>query len=126
MLIEVNPQIRFPRTYRKFLALMAQLLTKMKIRSEASSVTLMRVIKNPVTAHFPLGVKKIGTSTKGKLCNINEFVAGLERKPVVISLGAVSVGNPGMENDYVEECICISEYALSAAACCSKVCDAFE
>jgi hypothetical protein len=42
----------------------------MKIRATGSSVTLMKVIKNPVTAHLPIGVKKIGTSTKGKLCHI--------------------------------------------------------
>jgi hypothetical protein len=42
----------------------------MKIRATGSSVTLMKVIKNPVTAHLPIGVKKIGTSTKGRLVNI--------------------------------------------------------
>jgi len=42
----------------------------MKIRATGSSVTLMKVIKNPVTAHLPIGVKMIGTSTKGKLCHI--------------------------------------------------------
>jgi len=50
------------------------MLTKMKIRSTSSSVTLMKVIKNPVTQHFPLGVRKIGTSTKGELVNVNSYV----------------------------------------------------
>ena len=102
----------------------------MKIRATGSSVTLMKVIKNPVTAHLPIGVKKIGTSTKGKLVHLGEYVKQLmnqdPRKPVVFSIGAVSVGNPAMEVDYIDECICISNYALSAACVCSKLCDAFE
>lgn len=107
---------------------MAQLLTKLKIRASTSSTTLMKVIKNPVTDHFPIGVKKIGTSTKGKLVNINEYVKtlGAEIKPIVFVIGAVSVGNPGMENDYVDESICISNYSLSGACVCHKVCGAFE
>ena len=32
VLIKVNPKIRFPRTYKRFSGLMAQLLTKMKIK----------------------------------------------------------------------------------------------
>ena len=74
MLIEINPQIRIPRTFKRFSGLMAQLLTKLKIRASTSSATLMKVIKNPVTAHFPMGVRKIGTSTKGKLVHLGEYV----------------------------------------------------
>ena len=48
------------------------------------------------------------------------------KKPIVFVIGAVSVGNPAMEADYIDECICMSKYSLSAAACCSMVCDAFE
>ena len=33
VLIKVNPNIRLPRTYKRFSGLMAQLLTKMKIKS---------------------------------------------------------------------------------------------
>ena len=129
MLIEINPQIRIPRTFKRFSGLMAQLLTNMKIRASGSSVTLMKVIKNPVTAHLPIGVKIVGTSTKGKLVHLGDYVKllmGEEKKPVVFSIGAVSVGNPAMEVDYIDECICISNYSLSAACVCGKLCDAFE
>ena len=63
----------------------------------------MKVIKNPITEHLPLGARIIGTSSKGKLVNPNEFVRNMvtENKPYVFVIGAVSVGNPGMENDYV-------------------------
>ena len=129
VLIEINPQTRIPRTFKRFSGLMAQLLTNMKIRATGSSVTLMKVIKNPVTAHLPIGVKKIGTSTKGRLVNIQDYVKemmGDQKKPVVFSIGAVSVGNPAMEVDYIDECLCISNYSLSAACVCSKLCEAFE
>ena len=108
---------------------MAQLLTNMKIRASGTSVTLMKIIKNPVTAHLPIGVKKIGTSTKGKLVHLGKYVKELmgdDKKPVVFSIGAVSIGNPAMEVDYIDECICISNYSLSAACVCGKLCDAFE
>lgn len=88
----------------------------------------MKVIKNPVTEHLPLGVKKIGTSTKGKLVHLGEYTKEIAelKKPIVFVIGAVSTGNPGMENDYVDECICVSNYSLSAACVCSKVCTYFE
>ena len=88
----------------------------------------MKVIKNPVTDHFPIGVKKIGTSSKGKLVHIGDYVKSIlpDKKPLVFVIGAVSVGNPGMEADYVDECVSISNYSLSAACACSKVCFAFE
>lgn len=109
---------------------MAQLLTNMKIRATGSSVTLMKVIKNPITAHLPIGVKKIGTSVKGKLTHIKDYVnqlMGESKKPVVFIIGAVSVGDPAMDVvDYADECICISNYSLSAACVCGKLCEAFE
>ena len=36
------------------------------------------------------------------------------------------MGNPGMENDYVSESICIASCGLSAACVCSKLCAAYE
>lgn len=88
----------------------------------------MKVIKNPVTDHLPVGVKKIGTSSKAKLVHLPDYInsLGVEKKPIVFVIGAVSVGNPGMDNDYVDESICISNYPLSAACVCSKVCTYFE
>ena len=68
----------------------------------------MSVIKNPVTDHLPLGCKIIGTSSKAELKPIQEYVKELSpegtplwSKPICYVIGAVSIGNPGMENDYV-------------------------
>jgi rRNA small subunit pseudouridine methyltransferase Nep1 len=89
---------------------MAQLLTKLKIRAEGSSVTLMKIVKNPIIDHLPIGVRKIGTSTKGQMVRCNEYITKNcdPKKPYVFVIGCVSKGNPGMENDYVDECIAIS------------------
>jgi hypothetical protein len=49
-----------------------------------------------------MGVKIIGTSKLARLVNINEFVQkdlDIKNKPLVFVIGAVSIGNPGMEND---------------------------
>eukprot|EP01017_Pseudomicrothorax_dubius_P007083 TRINITY_DN12141_c0_g1_i1.p1 TRINITY_DN12141_c0_g1~~TRINITY_DN12141_c0_g1_i1.p1 ORF type:complete len:113 (-),score=25.61 TRINITY_DN12141_c0_g1_i1:96-434(-) len=106
---------------------MAQLLVKMKIRAVSTSETLLKVIKHPVTSHIPFGALKIGTSSKARLVKLKEFVPKLpENQPIVFVVGAVAKGNPGMENDYIDDCICISKFGLSAAYCVSKILIAFE
>jgi len=71
VLIQVNPQIRLPRTFKRFAGLMVQLLHKMKIRAAEgpkgagqiatpSGRTLLKVIKNPVSAHLPPGAPVFG------------------------------------------------------------------
>ena len=58
----------------------------------------MRVIKNPITDHLPPDALKIGTSTKASLTKPRDFFKNkLKNGPIVIVVGAVSHGNPGME-----------------------------
>ena len=75
-----------------------------------------------------MGVNIVGTSKLGQLVNINDWVKtqNVEKKPLVFVIGAVSVGNPGMENELAKENISISTHGLSAACVCGKVCTAFE
>ena len=130
VLIEINPHLKVPRSFKMFSAFMAQLLAKLRVRSETGSATLATVIKNPVTDYLPMGVKCVGTSKLGKLVNLNKYVQeiGVKKKPLVFVIGAVSVGNPGMENDLglEQENISISKHGLSAACVCGKVCVAME
>ncbi len=60
VLIEVNPHIRIPRTFKRFCGLMVQLLHKLKIRAVNGTEQLMKVIKNPITDHLPLNSTRIG------------------------------------------------------------------
>ena len=124
ILIEINPQTRFPRTFKRFANLMVQLLYKMCIKSSNGPQKLLRVIKNPVTSHLPVGCKKIGTSFQSeKLVHPKELVPE-DDSPVVIVIGAMAHGPA--DTDFVEETVSISQYPLSAALACTKICSAFE
>jgi len=125
VLIEVDPHTRIPRTFKRFSGLMVQLLHKLSIRAANGPTKLLKVIKNPITRYFPAGCTKIGTSTKGKMVKLHDYVASLpEQEPVVFVVGGIAHG--WIEPEYVNEQIAISEYPLSAAGVCSKICTAFE
>jgi len=79
---------------------------------------------------LPTNVKWIGTSCNAKLVELDEYVENIALKemdkPVVFYIGAVSVGDPCMEIPELDDTVCISNYALSAACVCSKLTSAFE
>jgi rRNA small subunit pseudouridine methyltransferase Nep1 len=112
---------------------MVQLLHKLSIRSQDTvqgGIKLLKVIKNPITDHFPVGCKKISTSfgvTSTHLVNIRDYArdeCGDINQSVVFVIGAMAKGSVNV--DYHEDTISISSYPLSAALTCSKVCAAFE
>jgi rRNA small subunit pseudouridine methyltransferase Nep1 len=61
-LIEVNPHVRIPRTFKRFSGLMVQLLHKLSIRGVNGPEKLLKVIKNPITDHLPVNTYKISMS----------------------------------------------------------------
>ena len=132
ILIEISPTLRIPRTYKRFAGLMAELVDKHKIRAANSRDILMKVIANPISQYLPPGGKKIAFSVNGKVQSCQSFASEVKDIdiPVTVSIGAVSTGEPSEEEkfggEYVEEKIAISNYGLSAAICCSKLCDALE
>lgn len=119
VLIEISPHMRVPRTYKRFAGLFAQLLTKFKIKDEKSQTVLMKVVKNTFDKVLPVNIKKIGTSSKAKLIDLQEYVDNLEemntKRPIAFVIGAVSIGNPAMEIEGIDDCIGVSNYGLSAA-----------
>eukprot|EP00941_MAST-03F_sp_MAST-3F-sp1_P005212 g5212.t1 len=127
-LIEVSPHIRIPRTFKRFCGLMIQLLNKMKIRAggqDGNGKLLLKVIKNPITRHLPIGCRKIGTSVGGKLIDPQDLVASLDHdEPIVFVFGAHSHG--AVEADYVEENVSFSKFPLSAACAIGKLLNAYE
>lgn len=84
----------------------------------------MKVIKNPITDHLPVGVKKIGTSFAGKKVHKCSDLVPQQEVPIVFVVGAMARGS--VEVDYTEEMVSISNYPLSAALTCTKMCSAFE
>lgn len=125
VLIEINPATRIPRTFKRFAGLMVQLLHKYHITAAESNVKLIKVIKNPINDHLPPGCKKIlmSYSATGKAQKPRSLVPETN-EPICIVVGAIAKGS--ISTDYTEENISISNYPLSAALTCSKLCDAFE
>ncbi|CAO1411153.1 unnamed protein product [Diamesa serratosioi] len=124
VLIEINPQTRIPRTFKRFAGLMVQLLHKFTIRANESTVRLMHVIKNPISDHLPVGCRKIAMSfSSKKVNNCRELVPTIE-EPLAIIVGAFAHGV--LDVDYTEDTISISNFPLSAALTCTKLCSAFE
>lgn len=171
ILIEVNPQLRVPRTFKRFAGLMVELLLKHKIKAKDGSAVLLKVIANPITQYLPPHGRKVGLSVNGKLISMSDYVnasvteaqpqdeAGLtgaskrrrllgnialaantaagvvhETKvsedgfygPPTFVVGAVAHTDPASQLEWVNECIAISNYSLSAAHCCFKIATEFE
>ena len=126
VLIEINPQTRVPRTFDRFCGLMVQLLHKLSIRGSDTSQKLLKVIKNPITDHLPVGCAKFYTTFHTDyVVPVQKFAQDqLDDRPVVICIGAMAKGS--ISPEYVDKGVSISNYPLSAAITCSKFCTAFE
>jgi len=58
---------------------------------------------------------------------LHEYVPKIiENESICFVIGAVAHGNPGMENTYVDDCISISKYGLTASVCLNRILNAFE
>ncbi|XP_041348904.1 ribosomal RNA small subunit methyltransferase NEP1-like [Gigantopelta aegis] len=123
VLIEINPQTRIPRTFDRFCGLMVQLLHKLSIHAADGPQKLLKVIKNPVIDHLPIGCTKLGLSFHADECvSVRDIVP--KEDPVVLVIGAMAHGS--VDVDYTEKNISVSNYPLSGALTCAKVCTAFE
>jgi rRNA small subunit pseudouridine methyltransferase Nep1 len=129
VLIEVNPSIRIPRTFKRFAGLMVQLLHKMKIKAGNDSTTLLKVIKNPFSQHLPPGTRCFGFSCEGTLYSpivLAKTIVPVEPSddipPTCLVLGAMSSGHVKIEDHpYIEKMLSISSYPLSGAAALSRI-----
>eukprot|EP00095_Tigriopus_kingsejongensis_P009954 snap_masked-scaffold17_size721972-processed-gene-1.3 protein:Tk09954 transcript:snap_masked-scaffold17_size721972-processed-gene-1.3-mRNA-1 annotation:"probable ribosome biogenesis protein nep1" len=126
VLIEVNPQTRIPRTFPRFAGLMVQLLHKYSIKAADSSVKLLKVIKNPISDHLPVGCAKVLMSYSAtRTCTPEELVPPPDSHvPVCLVVGAIAKG--AIQTDYTDESACLGHYPLSAALTCAKLTSAFE
>ena len=92
VLIEVNPQTRIPRTFSRFAGLFVQLLHKFSVKASDSSIKLLKVIKNPITDHLPIGCKKLLMSyTADKVAKPSEIVPETD-EPICVVIGAIAKG----------------------------------
>ncbi|OZJ05972.1 Ribosomal RNA small subunit methyltransferase mra1 [Bifiguratus adelaidae] len=127
VLIEVNPHVRIPRTFKRFSGLMVQLLHKLSIRSVNGSEKLLRVIKNPVTDYLPTNCHKIAFSFDAPTIRLSDYLPTIPAdKSICVSIGAMAHGEDNFADSYVDEKIGVSQYPLSASVACGKVCCALE
>lgn len=115
----------------------------MKVRAADSAETLLKVIKNPVTSHLPIGAPIVGLEAGAPLVEAwdlpraiaADFAAGKAGKatskapttidsPVVFVIGAMSHGD--IDADYIQRTYSVSKFPLSAACAVSKLLNAFE
>ena len=147
VLIDVNPSLRMPRTYKRFAGLMVQLLHKMKIKAGTESTTLLKVVKNPVSQYLPAGTRCYGFSCQGKLYRPSAFArtalpseppplasgpsgsaaAASSYPPTCFVIGAMSTGHVTIDDyPFIEQMVSLSEYPLSGAAAISRLMAAIE
>uniref|UniRef100_A0A0M3KBI0 18S rRNA (pseudouridine-N1)-methyltransferase n=1 Tax=Anisakis simplex TaxID=6269 RepID=A0A0M3KBI0_ANISI len=154
VLIEVSPQTRIPRTFDRFCGLMVQLLHKLSIRAADSSAKLLKVIRNPVSVHLPVGCRKILTSFQANaLIKCSEIAKTGDNRAVAIVVGGFARGKEIIAKEQLkgtitpdsncppsnfakgvaeggegggEEEIKISNFPLSAALTCAKLTSGFE
>ncbi|CAG8588206.1 5887_t:CDS:2 [Ambispora gerdemannii] len=127
VLIEVNPHVRIPRTFKRFCGLMVQLLHKLSISSVKGSEKLLRVIKNPITQYLPTNCHKITLSYDAKTVRLKDYLPVIPSDySICVAIGAMPHGEDSFADSWVDEKISISEYSLSAAVACSKFCCALE
>ncbi|PWN51203.1 Nep1-domain-containing protein [Violaceomyces palustris] len=127
VLIEVNPHVRIPRTFKRFSGLMVQLLHKLSIRSVQGSEKLLKVIKNPVTDHFPTKTHKITLSFDSPVQRLSTYLPTVPKDhSIAVFVGAMAHGQDNFADGVVDEKISISEYSLSASVACGKFCCGLE
>ena len=127
VLVEVHPHTRIPRTFKRFSGLMVQLLHKLSIRSTQGGEKLLKVIKNPITDHLPIGCRKIVCSGDAPTVRVTQFAASLPKdEPICFIIGSYAHGPDNFADEYCDEKIAISEFPLSASVTCAKICCAFE
>lgn len=148
-LIEVHPDIRIPRTIKRFSGLMTECLDKFKIRGTSGSTPLLRVIKNPITSHLPVGTRKIVcTYNTENVVDMRQHAAKMsqfifpegteqprfendielkengEEVNVMYVVGAMAHGK--ITEDWADDYICVSNLPLSASTVCSRITYAYE
>ncbi|KAI8137484.1 Alpha/beta knot methyltransferase [Fennellomyces sp. T-0311] len=127
VLIEVNPHIRIPRTFKRFAGLMVQLLHKLSIRAVNGNEKLLRIIENPVEKYFPTNCHKIALSWDAPSVRLSEYMPTIpEDKTIVVAVGAMAHGTDDFADSYVDDKISVSEYSLSASVACGKIAGAVE
>lgn len=127
-LFKVDPQLAVPESFEKFNDIIVQLLHHLRpVRAAKCSKQLLKLLKNPVTLHLPVGCLKYGTSSKAKrVIRPNELVPPPDSPHDTVAVVIGAMAHESCNPDYVDEVVSFSKYPLSAALVCAKLTSAFE
>ncbi|CAL1374118.1 unnamed protein product [Linum trigynum] len=126
LLLEVKPNVRIPRTCKRFCGVVVDVLEKSCIRSKDTGDVLIRVVEGPVTRYLPENACITGLSySSQKSVQIKDYVSGIsdDFNPVFV-VGAMVNGK--VSEEYTNDYVSISDYPLSAKFCLGMICHALE
>lgn len=96
--ISVDPRLKVPRHMRLFEKMMVSVLFKMKIRASTGYLSLMRVVKNPITDHVPANTALIRVEKDGEpvedLLKYCEYVGFPEKRKQQLAGSSASAASP--------------------------------
>lgn len=126
VLIYVSPHIVIPKSFKNFANMMVQLLHKFKITSNDNSEPLLKIIKNPITDHIPIGSTKFAiTSNIDNIINFKECIKHLDNKSGYTV--AITCNPNGICSvPWSDISINISQFLCSTCTLCTKVTSTFE
>ncbi|KAI5181617.1 rRNA small subunit pseudouridine methyltransferase Nep1 [Nematocida sp. AWRm80] len=119
--IEVNHRVRIPRTYNRFIGLLAQLRERQKIYSDKREI-LLRIRKEDIYATIDRNIPMIGLSQEGE--NYFKWKEEWNKEDIVFFIKCISSGEDSFKG--ITKLLSLSKYPLSAATCCSKICCSLE
>lgn len=125
--VEVSPDIRLPRTFKRFSGLFAQLMTQGRIQGSNGGQTLLQVSNYPIhtLVHKDFQFVKVNTFSKGNLVENLLKYTGAKMEELTAFVIDLTPSTQGIKLKYSDE-ICISNYDLSPLCVANKVCFAFE
>ncbi|CAO3598251.1 unnamed protein product [Absidia cylindrospora] len=129
VVIRINPECRIPRTIKRFSGLMIQLLERGFIAHQGNKRQhLLEIVDGPMAQHLPENAIKLALSWNAPKVRLYDHFKelDLDKRPLVVAVGAMAKGEDTFADAYTNEKIGISKYSLSANVACGKVCCALE
>ncbi|KAI5171945.1 rRNA small subunit pseudouridine methyltransferase Nep1 [Nematocida sp. LUAm3] len=120
--ITVNPQTRVPRVYSRFSGLVLQLLERNRIYSMPDREVLLQVEKDSLFSFIPHDALHFGLSQDGKRFDQYVKEGHLPKEKLEKSVFYINVISKGEDEFKDIPTFSLSEYALAAGTCCSKIC----
>ena len=132
ILIEINPKMRMPRTFKRFSGLFTQLLLKNEIKASDTDDILMKIRTSNIENIIDKNVPKILLSGKGRLIDIDTYCKNLSKvgeenkNSICFIIGTNPKGDIDPLIKYNDDCISISSFELNSNIVCAKICSSLE